>query len=267
MSVSFLTMKVFVISLKKSEHRRVMIRKQLDDIGIDYEIVDAIDGSSLSPSELGKIVDLHQAAQNPRWLNNGAIGCAASHLLCYEKILREGLDFGIVLEDDAIINKDILSIVKIVQRYGWASRCVYLLYYRSPYKKITSLFCLNSDIDGNGLKLVKFAGESEDIFSAVAYIITRSGCKSMLDFNRPVCYTADSWSKCLNSKALDAIYAFYPRPCGFDASFDSTIDYSGAYFGNTILFARRIINSLPIGFFKMLRRRRTEKHMSMFKIY
>ncbi|MBK8300781.1 MAG: glycosyltransferase family 25 protein [Chitinophagaceae bacterium] len=72
-------MKVYVINLKDAVERRNSIAKQLKDLDISYELLEAINGRTLSPDELAEKVDMDEVRKHPGWLTKGALGCALSH--------------------------------------------------------------------------------------------------------------------------------------------------------------------------------------------
>lgn len=96
---------VFVISLARAQERREAICQHLEDIGVSYELVDAVDGSTLSQSEIDSIV------LEGKKIHPGAIGCYLSHLHVYEQMKLNGIDVALVLEDDARLNQSFVEIL------------------------------------------------------------------------------------------------------------------------------------------------------------
>ena len=91
-------MHAYVINLARSRDRRAYITAHLNQIGIDHEIVTGIDGHSLDLSDQRIIApEFHTNA----YLRPARAGCALSHLAVYRKIIEDGLDVALVLEDDA----------------------------------------------------------------------------------------------------------------------------------------------------------------------
>jgi len=90
---------VFVISLARAPDRRSTICKHLEALGIEYELVNAVDGSSLSDAEIAKRV------ASGRKLHRGAVGCYMSHIGVYETIVSRKLPVALVLEDDARVDR------------------------------------------------------------------------------------------------------------------------------------------------------------------
>jgi glycosyl transferase family 25 len=95
---------IFVISLPDATARRAAIRSQLDALGFDYEIVDAVDGRRGLSEALEVMVDRPRTLQRlGRPMSDGEYACALSHLGLYRRIVDGDLPGAIILEDDAII--------------------------------------------------------------------------------------------------------------------------------------------------------------------
>lgn len=60
-------MKIYVISLKRSPERREYIKKQLDDLSIEFEFFDAVDGRVEPPHPLFKSYNYTKRL----WLTSG----------------------------------------------------------------------------------------------------------------------------------------------------------------------------------------------------
>ena len=83
--------KVFVISLKENNYeRRFSVQKQFQSRGIKFEFVDAVLGSNINK------VASEECEEGAYWMRDGQIGCALSHMRCYQKIVDENLDFAFV---------------------------------------------------------------------------------------------------------------------------------------------------------------------------
>ena len=103
--------KVFVINLKKDEERMVFMNKQLKELGIEYERLEAINGKEYIENKLGDEYDEQLAIKKyGTKLTKGEIGCALSHKRCYQKFLEINknnpeIKYCLIFEDDVEINK------------------------------------------------------------------------------------------------------------------------------------------------------------------
>lgn len=98
-------MKVFVIHPERLKERGEHIDRMMRRIGMDYEFVN--EGSDEERIQ----------AYTVRWMRNGRENmlerssrmlCTMSHFMAYERIVSEGLDGALVLEDDIVLHDDFL---------------------------------------------------------------------------------------------------------------------------------------------------------------
>ena len=96
--------KVFVINLDRSPERLEQMAMQLKNIGLDFERISAVDGNAQTDEFLNKY---YSSKLNRKKyyvpLKKTEIGCYISHLKACEKIVRDNLDYAIILEDDIIL--------------------------------------------------------------------------------------------------------------------------------------------------------------------
>lgn len=93
---------VFVISLPDCKGRREKIAASLDDLGIKFEFVDAVDGREGLPPEYEVQIDREAARKAGRIMCDAEFACALSHIKVYRRIVADNIDHAVVLEDDAI---------------------------------------------------------------------------------------------------------------------------------------------------------------------
>lgn len=91
---------VFLINLDRSPERLARIDQQLRSLDVAYTRVPGVDGRFLDPA-------LRAAPRGNEWyfrpMENGDIGTYQSHRVCWQRVLDEGLDWAIVLEDDVAL--------------------------------------------------------------------------------------------------------------------------------------------------------------------
>ena len=128
---------IFVISLATSGKRRESIAGQLRALGMEFEIVDAVDGRSLSEAQLESVYDPDRATRIlGRPMSRGEVGCALSHQRVYQRICDERIPLALVLEDDAKISEGLsrlhrfltqtrtpeFDVLSLHARGGWLSK-------------------------------------------------------------------------------------------------------------------------------------------------
>lgn len=190
-------MKIYIINLKRSVERRLAITTQCDALGLDYEVIEAVDGRIFSPEEL----KLHTAEINYAY-RPGEIGCALSHLRIYEKIVEDSLNAALVLEDDALLSTNLSSIIEAVISLNNAS-C----------PMVTLLTPVNRLID-KPMALGVYGAKIYPVYHATTshgYIINNLAAKNLLENLYPVWITADKWAV-FEDYSFIKVQAVFPPP-------------------------------------------------------
>eukprot|EP00058_Branchiostoma_floridae_P008205 XP_002593693.1 hypothetical protein BRAFLDRAFT_107673 [Branchiostoma floridae] len=95
---------IFVINLKRRPERRKRMVHTLKEIGLDFKLMEAVDGLTLNASVLKKMgVTVLPEYKDPwadRSMTMGEIGCFLSHYKIWEEIVEKNLDWVLVFEDD-----------------------------------------------------------------------------------------------------------------------------------------------------------------------
>ena len=94
--------KAMVIHLARATGRAPYVDRLQKNCPLDSEIVDAVDGKKLSAREIASVYQ--REMYRPRYpfkLRPAEIGCFLSHRKCWQKIVDENLDYGLIFEDDA----------------------------------------------------------------------------------------------------------------------------------------------------------------------
>lgn len=93
---------VFVISLKNSVDRRDHTAGRLNQLGIPFQYLDAVNGYELSDEEVqnNSRYGIFKTGLYSRHLMKAEIGCYFSHLKIYKKMSDEGIPVACILEDD-----------------------------------------------------------------------------------------------------------------------------------------------------------------------
>lgn len=102
---------IWVLNLKRDEDRRQFIQTQLQAFGVEFEMIEAVDGRSLTEEDLSAYSENAAIAACGRPLSRGEIGCALSHIKIWKRIIREKIDEVLVLEDDIKIGQSLFSVL------------------------------------------------------------------------------------------------------------------------------------------------------------
>ncbi|WP_345828583.1 glycosyltransferase family 25 protein [Erwinia sp. HDF1-3R] len=203
-------MKIFVINLKKSVFRREAITSRLDELGLEFELLDAVDGRDMSEEERR----VHTKELNYAFLP-GEIGCALSHQKAYKRMIDNNISEALILEDDALL-PDCLPSLLSNEMLTSSKPGILLLsrvnkYIKKPTRSLNGIFSVHS---------------VHNATTAHSYIINLSGAKNLLRSLYPIWMTSDKWSL-FEDYSLVNIEAIIPEPVtlGENAK-TSTINHS-----------------------------------------
>jgi glycosyl transferase family 25 len=100
---------VYIINLKRSVERRNCIVDHLTGLGVDFQIIEAVDGSAISDAEMldRNKTGIWKDGSRTRYMFKGDIGCVLSHLKIYQKMIDEGIGTVCILEDDIECRKEL----------------------------------------------------------------------------------------------------------------------------------------------------------------
>jgi glycosyl transferase family 25 len=91
----------YLINLDGSDERLASATAQLQQHGIAFERISAVDGRKIPTTELEQLYDKKRAiAYMGRDLSAGEVGCYLSHIKALEAFIASDADIAVVLEDD-----------------------------------------------------------------------------------------------------------------------------------------------------------------------
>ena len=213
-----MTVQAYVINLARSHDRRAYITAELKKTAVDYEVVTAVDGRGVELSDESLI---HRSFLNRTASSAGSAGASLSHLNVYRKILEEGHDAALVLEDDVKLPADLgwLADAVAVQLTGAE---VALLSVDSPDP------CQLSPAGSAALpggRLLALPLDVTQPRSAGAYVITREACERIVKSLPPIRVQADAWWWFYREGMVDRVRCVAPLPVLKNPNFVSTIGF------------------------------------------
>jgi glycosyl transferase family 25 len=217
-------MKVYVINMERSIKRRKSMERHLSSLGIDFELIKAIDGRLLS-TEPGQ--DL--IADKPP-MGKTEIGCLLSHCKVYELMQHSADEFALVLEDDVLISEPDISTIFSLTAPAISKETVTLLTYfwkldqKLPLRKISDTSYKSS----NGMEYyICEPAHIEGVGRAGAYIISKDCAKRIFDLHHPnIRCRADEWESYDKQGAINGIQCIYPMLVTENPEHGSEIDYT-----------------------------------------
>jgi glycosyl transferase, family 25 len=218
----------YVINLARSTDRRAHITAELKKTGLEYEIITAVDGRELDLTDTS-IVDPGLTGMTQ--FVPGVAGGALSHLSAYEKMLADGRDAALVLEDDVTVPADLDSLADSVAKELTGAEIALLSCDSNGTCRMSREHCV--DIP-SGRKLALPIDISQPR-SAGAYVITREACERMAKFIVPVRVNPDDWWFFYREGVLDRVRCVMPLPVRKNPNLTSTM---GSYSMGNGLAAR-----------------------------
>jgi glycosyl transferase family 25 len=207
---------VYVINLARSTNRRAHIVAELEKTGLDYEIVPAIDGFDLDLQD-PSVVDPALIAKND--FPAGTAGCAMSHLRVYERIMADGLENALVLEDDVTLPVDLGNIADALVPHLTGAEVALLNYASAKPCRMSKAASVTLPMS----RLLALPIDIRSVVNAAAYVITREACESMLSGALPLRANADDWNHFYQEGMLDRVRCVLPLAVDKSAAFESTI--------------------------------------------
>ena len=182
---------VFVISLPDCRDRRATVSAALDGLGLPFQFADAVDGRQGLPPECESQIDRAATRRKGRILTDAEFACALSHISVYRRIVSEGIDHALVLEDDVIPQPDLVGYLA-EKRYGGAS--LTQIGQSSPkiyVRRSGAKHLFDGYMSHLRAPLMKVAG-------ATGYVISNRAARHFTDNALPVTKEAD-WPDCVEA--------------------------------------------------------------------
>jgi glycosyl transferase family 25 len=177
--------RTFVISLARAHERRAHIRQLIDRLGLDAEIVDAVDGSVLTTTQLTRYDAVAARRVYGCEMSPGEIACCLSHFSIFERMIAGGVDAALVFEDDIDCEPDIAFLASQLCALPADTWSLVRLETLKPSVAIPQ------SRRAAGRRIARVAGRDLDrigvnILGAGAYLIRRPAAEAMLAHGRHI---------------------------------------------------------------------------------
>ena len=168
-------MQAYVINLPQAKYRLGCISRQLDKIGLYFDVVKAIDGKHIKlPHE--DYAEVYYQLMHGKKPNLGEIGCYFSHLEVLRKFLSSDADDALIMEDDLVLSCDFLRIIRQAFRVHKYWDILRLSGYHSGFpikvKVLYDKYSLCVNLSGQG--------------GIAAYVVNRIGAEKILKHLMPM---------------------------------------------------------------------------------
>ena len=172
--------KIFYINLERRNDRKKHLEQQINKFNLQHltERINAIDGNKINIKNISSKLITNKGKNDA--LNNiklyipltkGAIGCALSHMIVYEKIKTDNIiNSALILEDDITFNNKFMEIFNnILPYFPKDYDIIYLGYTDSSIKYFKSKIINNYFI------------KSSRIYGLFGYIVSTKGAHKLLN--------------------------------------------------------------------------------------
>ncbi|QGP56123.1 Glycosyltransferase family 25 (LPS biosynthesis protein) [Piscirickettsia salmonis] len=192
------TLPVFVINLERSPGRKDYMSQHLQNKGIDFEFIKAVDGKLLTDKELKKWYCNKSSMQfMQRELIKAEVACALSHINLYKKIVDEKISGAVILEDDIKVADNFKDIIQQTHLNTNATQSVviqmnYHKYYLPLLKK--EIF---QEYNAYPIKPIWSRAAT-----TCGYYITYKAAKDLLSYYDKVWHVIDHWNHLVDRKII-----------------------------------------------------------------
>lgn len=200
--------KTYVINLETNKDRIDAVGRILETFGMTYTRVPAVDGRECEPTEF---VD-YDARRAQRYLGRnlvGAeIGCYRSHLSAVQQFLESDAQYGLILEDDALLLSNPVDIIL---------RSITMLETVDKEWRLINAGAKNFKI-GTKIGRISEKDFDTDLYAAHyfpmlahALVWSRSGAREFIDNHQTIFAPVDNYFRYWLSRSGHG-YAFWPAP-------------------------------------------------------
>ncbi len=254
-------MKSIVINLPRAEERRLAMRKQFDALGVEFEILDAIDWRDLNQKNWALVDRISRDMEGRRPLSDGMIACHLSHRKALEGVAAGEDELVAVFEDDVTLAPEIGGALDALARLyasGWEFDFVFL-HRNDSDKPFTPLKRIDADIQ---LGITKFSD-----WGTQSYVVSKKGARRLLERFPRIIHRTDHtlhayWESGLNVFSLETPVVFDGNEAGGHSFLQEAADSRPSR--NFWKLGRRVLSNLReealkrIYFYRKVRRAKND---------
>jgi len=215
MTIKLNSINTFVISLPHETLRRKAIRKKLTGVCEKFEFFDAINARKTNLLQHKDYHGLKRRLCYGKDLTPGELGCFLSHRAVLEKIVKKKLLISLIFEDDVVLDKNFITVIKnlIKCSYPWEA----VRFLGKP--KIATLMQRKIIKIYQSFYLTRLATSPG---GAYAYVISYSGAQKLLKSMENISCPIDTIMGLPWRSGLEVL-TIQPAIASWDKSFESAI--------------------------------------------
>jgi glycosyl transferase family 25 len=213
---------IYVINLDPSPDRLRVVADCMRRASLPFTRIEAVDGRALDMSQPDDFAVAARVREWPDLLTPNAIACTLSHHRAFERILPDGVDVGLVLEDDVLLSPAIAALLPELARAANETD-VYLVYFHNNNANYVIQFSSQGAIPLAGGATLYPVVTPWPAYSSGGYLLHKQVARKLRDYVFPVHLTADSWGCFYRDGAIGGLWGLLPPP----AYTASEVGYSG----------------------------------------
>jgi len=109
---SRLDIPVWVLNVARDVERRRFMERQLSRLGVEYEIVEAVDKRAIPPREWRRYSAEEAVRMTGREVSVGEVACFLSHIRLWERLAAGRHREALIMEDDAGVGASLFGVLK-----------------------------------------------------------------------------------------------------------------------------------------------------------
>lgn len=172
-----------LINLDRSPDRLQFMKTELSNLNLTFERIPAVDGKSLTVAQLQALTPKLYSKEKlwfPYNLINTEYACFLSHRCCWNRLLKSGEEFALVMEDDI---KFIPESSVYLKDSSWIPNNVHLIQLHSPLKPQRFQIKNSEIIIDNNPPRTLYEIVHPTANGTPAYIISRKAAQIALDMS------------------------------------------------------------------------------------
>jgi glycosyl transferase family 25 len=175
---------IWVISLERATQRREFVRQRFEAAGIDFELIDGVDGDELAPSDIARYSRRRALFEIARPMTRGDLGCSLSHLYLYERIVHDDIPMAVIMEDDVDPTECLVPVLAELARLpsDWEVLTLHSLFDVSEPSPVSD------ELIAGEFLVCRYR---KTVFGTQCYVIKQAAAKRALAVGQPVCMPPD----------------------------------------------------------------------------
>jgi glycosyl transferase family 25 len=218
-------MQFYVLNIKRAKSRRVFMENQAREKGFTFKFIEGFDYRDMTASEMHTLCV--PGTDSETAMIKGVRAASLSHLEMYKAFLDQGDQYGVFMEDDIVLDKNITSVLNYIKHQDFSDSPILLRYYcHKPHGlSLSNIEKIELDIGMSPNPELLKPVNLNHCASAAAYILHRDVAQRMVNLLYPSGHVPDDWDLFFRKGCFKSLYCLYPQMTT-DASFPPIVEYA-----------------------------------------